>query len=128
MMISCNRNREKLNNYEIKNTANEIESFDEFNMRFHTDSIFQLARINFPIGGKSIDGHEKHDWTLKNWQMLKNFVVEKSSNKEYKHSLSKTDTLIVEKYWIPESGFQVERKFKRINNKWFLIFYNDVNL
>ncbi len=126
--FSCNRKREKLENYQIKNTANEIENFDEFNVRFHTDSIFQLARITFPIGGKSINGFEKHEWKLENWEMLKNCVVEKSATKDYKHSLTKSDTLVVEKYWIPESGFEVERKFKRINNKWFLIYYNDVNL
>ncbi|KRD11447.1 hypothetical protein ASE21_07000 [Flavobacterium sp. Root901] len=127
-MIGCNRKKEKFNNYQIKNTSNEIENFNEFNIRFHTDSIFQLARVNFPIGGKSINGFKKHDWTLKNWEMMKNLVVETSQMKDYKHSLTKSDTLIVEKFWIPESGFEVERKFKRINNKWFLIYYNDVNL
>jgi len=126
--ISCNRKKENLYNYQIRNTATEIENFNEFNIRFHTDSIFQLARVNFPIGGKSIDGFEKHDWTLKNWVMLKTLVVETSQAKDYKHSLTKSDTLVVEKYWIPESGFEVERRFKRINNKWFLIYYNDVNL
>lgn len=125
--VSCNRKKD-LNNYQIRNTATEIENFNEFNIRFHTDSIFQLARVNFPIGGKSIDGFEKHDWTLKNWEMLKTLVIETSQTKDYKHSLTKSDTLVIEKYWIPESGFEVERKFKRINNKWFLIYYNDVNL
>jgi len=86
-----------------------------------------LARVNFPIGGKSIDGFEKHYWTLKNWELLKTLVIE-TSQEDYEHSLTKSDTLVVEKYLIPESGFEVERRFKRINNKWFLIYYNDVNL
>lgn len=128
ILISCNRNSEKKNNYVIKNTANTVENFDEFNIRFHTDSIFQLARINFPIEGKSIDGFDRNEWNSENWEMLKTPVVDKSENKEYEHSLVKSDTLVVEKYWIKDSGFLVERKFKRVKNKWFLTYYNDVNL
>ncbi len=103
------------------------ENFDEFNARFHKDLAFQLERIAFPIGGKSIDGAKQHDWNAKNWKMLKTPVLEKSEMKEYKHSLQKTDDLVVEKYWIDNSEFKVERQFKRIKRKWFLTYYNDVN-
>lgn len=127
-LLSCNRNSQKADNYVIKNTVNAVESFDKFNIRFHKDSIFQLSRINFPIEGKSIDGFDKQEWSSKNWEMLKTPVVEKSENKEYEHSLVKSDTLVIEKYWIKDSGFLVERKFKKIKNKWFLTYYNDVNL
>ncbi|MBO9583842.1 MAG: hypothetical protein J7574_06755 [Flavobacterium sp.] len=104
------------------------ENFDEFNIKFHSDSLFQVSRVDFPIEGKHIAGFEQYNWTRKNWQFQAVPVAEKSEIEEYQHSLVKTDTLITERFWIPNSGFEVERQFKLIHNKWFLIYYNDINL
>lgn len=104
------------------------ESFDEFNKRFHSDSLFQVSRVDFPIEGKHVAGFEQYNWTRKNWQFLAIPVAEKTEIGEYQHSLVKTDTLITERFWIDNSGFEVERQFKLIKNKWFLIYYNDINL
>ena len=110
-------------------SSNQSENFEEFNLRFHTDSIFQMSRINFPIKGKSIDGFEKHNWSIKNWKFLSSPVTENDSIiAGYKHSLNKTDDEIIDKIWIENSGFKTERKFKRINGKWFLVYYDDINL
>jgi hypothetical protein len=104
------------------------ENFDAFNERFHSDSVFQISRIDFPIEGISVSGFDKHNWTKTNWEFLKIPVSEKTNIEDYEHSLVKTDSLITERFWIENSGFEVERQFKRINGKWFLIYYNDINL
>lgn len=104
------------------------ENFDEFNKKFHSDSIFQVSRVDFPIEGKHITGFEQSNWTRKNWQFQVIPVAEKTEIGEYQHSIIKTDTLITEKFWIDNIGFEVERQFKLIKNKWFLIYYNDINL
>jgi hypothetical protein len=109
-------------------SSNYSENFEEFNRQFHSDSIFQLSRINFPIEGKLIEGFDKQDWTSKNWELMKIPVSEKSSLANYKHSVRKTDGEVIEKFWIGNSDFLVERRFKKIDGKWFLIYYNDVNL
>ncbi|POY38078.1 hypothetical protein C3L50_12445 [Flavobacterium alvei] len=109
-------------------SSNHSENFEDFNRKFHSDSIFQLSRINFPIEGKLIEGFEKQNWTSKNWELMKIPVSEKSLLPKYKHSVRKTDEVVVEKFWIDNSDFLVERKFKEIDGKWFLIYYNDVNL
>jgi len=109
-------------------SSNHSENFEEFNRQFHSDSIFQLSRINFPIEGKLIEGFEKQNWTSKNWELMKIPVLEKSSLYNYKHSVRKTDEVVVEKFWIENSDFLVERRFKKIDGKWFLIYYNDINL
>lgn len=128
IVLGCNHNERKTTKYTISNKSDDVENFDEFNIRFHIDSIFQLSRINFPIGGKSIDGFTKQEWTLKNWKMHRTPVVEKPEMKGYEHSLVKSNTFVIEKYWIKDGGFSAETRFKRIKNKWFLIYYNDVNL
>jgi hypothetical protein len=104
------------------------ENFEEFNKKFHSDSLFQVSRVDFPIEGKHVSGFEQYNWTRKNWQFQAIPVAEKTEIGEYQHSLLKTDTLVTEKFWIPNSGFEVERQFKLIKNKWVLIYYNDINL
>ncbi|MBL0738209.1 hypothetical protein JI750_15020 [Flavobacterium sp. GN10] len=104
------------------------ESFEEFNKKFHSDSLFQVSRVDFPIEGKHVAGFEQYNWTRKNWQFQAIPVAEKTEIGEYQHSLVKTDTLVTERFWIDNSGFEVERQFKLIGNKWFLIYYNDINL
>ncbi|WP_343588169.1 hypothetical protein [Flavobacterium sp.] len=136
--LNCNKVKEDVNlNSEIAFKNDSVvkpvkielpENFDEFNKKFHSDSLFQVSRVDFPIEGQHVSGFEQYNWTRKNWQFQAIPVAEKSEIEEYQHSLVKTDTLITERFWIPDSGFEVERQFKLIQNKWFLIYYNDINL
>jgi len=131
VFVGCNKNKvlkeSNLNATKtLKTTA--VESFDEFNKKFHSDSVFQVSRVDFPIDGKHVSGFQQYSWTQKNWQFQAIPVSDQTEIGEYQHSLEKTDTLIIEKFWIPDSGFEVERQFKLIKNQWFLIYYNDINL
>ena len=109
-------------------TVDSAETFSTFNERFHRDSSFQLSRIAFPIGGHYAEGEYSHEWTDKNWELLKEPVAETATTQEYKHGFQKTDTTVIEKYWIEESGFKVERRFKKIGGKWYLTYYDEINL
>ena len=56
-------------------------------------------------------------------------IQEQQLPKEYARIITaKTDAILIEKFWIDNSDFLVERRFKKIDGKWFLIYYNDVNL
>lgn len=119
LIVSCNN----------QTCSTHDEAFTEFNQKFHTDSLFQMSRIKFPIGGNKVDGWEKREtWDLKNWEMLKSPVSKKNAFKEYQHQASFSDTLVTEKYWIQDSGFSTEVRFKKADGKWFLVYFNDVNL
>lgn len=110
-------------------TTDEDEKFADFNLKFHSDSLFQMSRIKFPIGEKKIDGWETREaWSTKNWEMLKSPVSGKNQLKEYQHNTIFSDTLVTEKYWIENSGFSTEVRFRKVDGKWFLIYFNDVNL
>lgn len=108
--------------------ADTAETFDAFNNRFHKDSAFQLSRIVFPIGGRYADGENSHEWTSINWELLKEPVKELVDTTEYKHSLHKTNTSVIEKYWIENSGFKIERHFEKIGGKWVLTYYDDLEI
>lgn len=136
VFLSCKKNdieKESVPNLPVKKSEKKeviaaAESFEDFNKKFHSDSIFQVSRVDFPIEGKHVSGFEQYNWNRKNWQFQAIPVAEKSEIGEYQHSLVKTDSLVTERFWIPDSGFEVERQFKLIGNKWFLISYNDINL
>ena len=105
-----------------------IESFENFNARFHADSAFQLTRIDFPLNGQQVDGFEEKGWTQGNWHVMKVPVGAPIDTLEYKRTIESTDSSVSEEIWVEDSGFRVERTFKLINGKWFLTFYNDINL
>lgn len=104
------------------------ESFDSFNTRFHTDSGFQLSRIPFPIGGQCVNDVENTHWSKKNWEFLKTPVALDTDTTECRHSLVMSDSMVTEKFWIDQSGFKVERRFRLKNGKWFLVYYDDINM
>jgi hypothetical protein len=133
VFFSCAENEKQGNSTNVDATNKSVftdttESFETFNERFHRDSVFQLSRIAFPIGGHFAEGENSHEWTAGNWELLKEPVRETINAKEYEHNLQKTDTTVIEKYWIENSGFKVERRFKKIGSKWFLTYYDDINL
>jgi hypothetical protein len=132
-LTSCSnfRNQEAINNdkgFAIVATVDTSEDFDDFNKQFHSDSVFQMSRIVFPIAGFYADGEGKHQWTAKNWTLMKEPVREITDTTEYKHSLYKTNSSVTEKYWIENSGFRIERRFEKKSGKWFLTFYEDTEI
>ncbi len=105
----------------------DIENFDQFYNRFHSDEKFQMSRIRFPIEGVNIDGNKTTTWNKNNWDVLtvRIFDVDK---KKFKTSFKKTDTTFDQKVWIEDSGFLSEHKFKLIGKKWYLVYAYDQNL
>jgi hypothetical protein len=129
LSVACSSKKAQKNKLETKVRAKDtVESFQSFNVKFHADSFFQISRIAFPIGGKYIDGSDQHGWTKQNWKQLKSPVGAKVDTSQYKYRLIKTDSSVTEKFWIDQSGFNIERRFKLKKDKWYLIYFNDVNL
>ena len=83
------------------------ESFDSFNTKFHTDSGFQLSRIPFPIDGQCVNDVENARWSKRNWEFLKTPVSLDPDTTECRHSLTMSDSMVTEKFWIDQSGFKV---------------------
>jgi len=135
-LVACSRNNKKQMQLPIQapptvvaiaNTTDR-ESFDSFNTHFHSDSLFQVSRIAFPIGGQCVNDIENKKWNRSNWEFVNTPVSLNADTTEYRHSLVMTDTLVTEKFWIDQSGFKVERRFKLKDGKWFLVYYDDINM
>lgn len=98
----------------------EIENFDAFYDKFHTDSLFQVSRIQQPLEGLRFDGESEIKWTKENLPFLTTRIYDVDTS-EYKISYKKTKNEFIEKVWIENSGFWSEYKFRLINDKWFLV-------
>ncbi|MCC6282653.1 MAG: hypothetical protein IT262_18765 [Saprospiraceae bacterium] len=106
--------------------------FAAFYDKFHTDSVFQMAHIAWPLQGdksEQVDSthYEKKEtaWQQSNWKMHR--PVDYSSG-DYKRQIQVLgDGLLVEYIMITAGGFGVERRFaKQPDGEWNLIFYSDI--
>jgi len=103
------------------------EQFEVFYKRFHQDSIFQMQRIQQPLGGYKIEGQQMRTWQEVKW------VTHKKGKGEIDESIyeinsEKQEGKIREKITIPNSTFLMERNFERINGKWFLVYCLEIFL
>ena len=103
------------------------ESFDTFYDQFHADTAFQLSRVKFPLEGEyvTIDGGES--WTWDGWEPHVEKVTD-ISDPEYDTEITRKDTEVIDKVWLRDSGFSVERRFQKIKGRWYLVYYETVNL
>ncbi len=104
-----------------------FENFDDFYGKFHSDSIFQLSRVNFPLKGKKIDSSGEQNWSKENWSVLTIPVYDVDTTVfkvRYEHS----NMVFSQKSWIENSGFSVEHRFELIKRKWYLVYALEVNL
>ncbi|PBJ14292.1 DUF4348 domain-containing protein [Flavobacterium sp. ACN6] len=91
VFLSCKKHeieKESVPNLPVKKSEKKevietAESFEDFNKKFHSDSIFQVSRVDFPIEGKHVSGFEQYNWNRKNWQFQAIPVAEKSEIGEY---------------------------------------------
>ena len=87
-----------------------------------------ISRIKFPLKGINTDDMEISD-TIYYWEKDDWVIHRKIDTNIFDVSLIRSDTLIIEKITTKDyPGLYVESNFKRINHKWYLIYYTDVNL
>lgn len=133
LIINCKTTRVKIN--KEASIANESktrlkvnfdEDFDKFYARFHSDSIFQMSRIVFPLNGIHIDGFEETKWDKKNWILIKTKYYDVDTT-QFKVKYNKTSKTFTQKAWIENSGFSSECRFEIISKKWYLVYFLDNN-
>lgn len=105
--------------------------FVAFYKSFHSDSLYQMAHISWPLQGdvsEQIDSThyrpKAHTWTPETWRMMRlNF----SPNDFKMETEMLGDGLVIERIRARSVSFGLERRFARQpNGEWELIFYSDV--
>lgn len=109
----------------------EFREFGAFYEQFHADSIFQIEHIQFPLEGlpAKADSTTMADgsfrWQKEDWKMHKGFDFESS---EYEIQLTPiTNSLIVEKIIHKNGNFGIVRRFAKLGDSWYLIYYAGLN-
>ena len=95
------------------------EDFGEFFLKFHSDSIFQMDRVLFPLQGYRSEERDFY-WNKEEWILHENAQIDTKIFTEEK-VVSETD--VIHKVYIKDSGFYIERVFKVIDCKWYLVYY-----
>jgi len=107
------------------------EDFSFFYSKFYNDTSYQNERILKPLKG-SIKTWDDDVVKEETWDNKKITVTSKEKfiqiYKNLKTDLIKKDTVVIEKYWIEQSGFLVEKCFILKSGKWYLYRYDISNL
>ncbi|GAB2467588.1 hypothetical protein GCM10011375_31290 [Hymenobacter qilianensis] len=114
-----------------KDTIFSLEPFDAFYKRFTNDSIFQIQRIKFPLPGINTDGMDVSDtiyyWQKGKWRMFKGIPSDIDTiNFEVKKIRS--DTIAINEVSQKHVSFSSKYIFKPKEGRWYLVYYEDINL
>jgi hypothetical protein len=126
--------------------ASDQEEFSKFLQKFVDDSIFQTSRIVFPLSGISdevptqersgdVDWGQYNDglgpdnikWDKAEWKYQD--VRDKAfDQKEYEIEYQKTDSIIKRIISGRGFGYVYKETFKKIEGKWYLIHFVEINM
>lgn len=107
------------------------DDFLEFYRRFHEDNAYQLEHIIFPLKGlpQSADSAtiaaDNYFWQKEDWVLHRSYDYETGdfSRKFIRY----TDELITEQIRHRQAGMGLVRRYARLGDDWFLIYYAALN-
>lgn len=132
LFISCKNNQpENPGTYTGTREEPLPEGFAEFYQHFHSDSVYQVEHIVFPLAGlpdqadSALVSGGRFYWQAENWKMQKAIDFELS---EYERQLLPLNKMLVEEHIVHKSGqFGMVRRFAKMGDGWNLIYYAGMN-
>ncbi len=127
VIVAC-----KTKQAEVLDETHELpDSFVEFYIQFHTDSVYQMDHIIFPLQGMpQIDSTMTREY-LKNFKWQKeDWVIHKNiseSDGYFKKEFTDFSGIISERIYHQNNSFEMTRRFAKIQDEWHLIYYSDLN-
>jgi hypothetical protein len=106
--------------------------FMEFYQRFHQDSAYQVSHIIFPLEGLPdhadsltiVSGTFR--WQQEGWLMQRSFDFEMSN---YVRDLQSPADNVIQERIVHKNGLTgMVRRFARLGDEWYLIYYAGINL
>lgn len=109
--------------------ARDGEKFSEFYDKFLADSVFQMTRIQFPLEGRprfvdTLNHKDEFYFTEDVW--VKHKPTDYKAHPEFKRQFKDVGFMLQEIIEFPKDLF-IERRWRQIDGKWFLVFYGDIN-
>ena len=111
--------------------SEKFADFEAFYERFHTDSLYQVEHIIFPLEGLPADADSitlatgNYRWEKDSWIMHRRF--DQGSN-DFEIQLTPVmDDVIIEKIIHKSGAYGMIRRFARMGGEWYLIYYAGLN-
>lgn len=104
------------------------EDFSAFYDRFHTDSAFQMAHINFPLEGKKAleeGGSEPYTYRQEEWKLHKPYNDYEGT---YQRSFTSIGNMVTETIRATQGSFRMIRRFAKLSGEWTLIYYEPMGM
>jgi hypothetical protein len=108
------------------------ESFKKFYQQFHSDSLFQINHIVFPLEGLPDHAdpeyieNEPFFWTQDQWLFQSGIHINEEAFSTQYSNLA--DVLIEEKITDKKNGLVLIRRFANASGGWRLIYYAGMNM
>lgn len=97
------------------------EEFSVFYERFHSDSVFQMSRIRFPLSGIMEIGKEEIPWTPEKWELMRTRIYQVDTT-QFKTKVKLKKKYFEQTLWIEGTNFSSKRRFELLGNRWFLVY------
>jgi len=102
--------------------------FHDFYNKFHTDSVFQMSRISFPLTGVAQEGDSvlvivEKSWKPEEWKIHKPFD---NQNGTFERTFTNINGIISEKIVGNGGMFSIQKRYSKLANQWYLIYYQDM--
>lgn len=116
----------------MQTNAQLPSDFPQFYSRFHSDSLYQVSHIHWPLSGKfarQVDSShvdlESTKWQPESWRFQQ--AVDFSKGEFVQDLEPLGDVMVIERIRTPGNEFSLERRFaKRPDDEWELIYYKDM--
>lgn len=112
-------------------TEEELAGFRQFYQKFHQDSLYQVDHVIFPLEGLPDNAdslafvEDNFHWEREDWQMHRPFDFEFS---DFIRQLEPIGGNIVVERIIHKTGqMGMVRRFSRLGDDWYLIYYAGMN-
>lgn len=120
MLTACSRDNQSA-----------TDDFKSFYERFHNDADYQMAHITFPLEGLPPDADAEtitsgnFHWQQEEWELHRPFDLENSG---FQQTFIRFGTdLVVEKILHESGEYGSIRRFAKMGDEWYLIYYAGLN-
>lgn len=132
ILFSCENANQSSSPASVNTGTSELpEGFADFYQKFHSDSLYQVEHIVFPLEGlpdhadSTIMADNSFRWQAEDWRMQRQFDFEMS---EFRRQLVPVNDMMVVERIIHQGGeLGMVRRFARLDGEWHLIYYTGLN-
>lgn len=130
-LVAC-QPKDKTTSKEISKEDTTVlpEDYISFYEKFHTDSLYQMSHIQWPLQGIQTEERDSNIINGRFYHKQENWLMHKSLSEEMGYSQSTkilADDLLEETMVDSQGQFGMKRRFAKISKEWYLIYYSGLN-